>query len=360
MSLSPPYQAKNGPLNSIDELLLVRGVTPQLLYGNDLNRNGRLDPGEDDGNPLNQGWSAFLTVYGREVNADSDGNARVFLQDPDLSTNLNALTQALGSDMANYILAYRLFTPSSTAPPATSSSTTSSTTTSSSTSGSGSGGTVTVVVKTTTTSTAKTSPATADNVNTAVQNALQNSNAKEKNKITSVLALMNTQVTLPKPAGSPPNAPDLVYPCPLNDSTQLPNLLPLLLDKTTTTNGGEVIPRLNVNTAPQEVLTSLPGVSDTDVQNALSARSGLDLTTLEARTGAWLVTQAQMSPTVFQSLEKYISGRSSVYRVQSIGYFANSGPVARVEAVIDTTAGAPRILYFRDLTDLGKGFDPPR
>jgi hypothetical protein len=63
---------------------------------------------------------------------------------------------------------------------------------------------------------------------------------------------------------------------------------------------------------------------------------------------------------VFQSLEKYISGRSSVYRVQSIGYFANSGPVARVEAVIDTTSGAPRILYFRDLTDLGKGFDPPR
>jgi hypothetical protein len=189
---------------------------------------------------------------------------------------------------------------------------------------------------------------------------LTNPSAKEKNKISSVLALINTQVTLPKAAGAAANAPDRVYPCPLNDPSQLATLLPLLLDKTTTTQGGEVVPRMNVNTAPQEVLMTLPGVSDTDVQNALSIRANLDMTTLEAQTGAWLVTQAQMNPTVFQSLEKYISGRSSVYRVQSIGYFANSGPVARVEAVVDTTPGAPRILYFRDLTDLGRGFDPPR
>src|SRR5207247_2554528 len=47
--LTPPYRTRNGPLDSIDELLLVRGVTPQLLYGSDLNRNGILDPEEDDG-----------------------------------------------------------------------------------------------------------------------------------------------------------------------------------------------------------------------------------------------------------------------------------------------------------------------
>jgi len=115
-----------------------------------------------------------------------------------------------------------------------------------------------------------------------------------------------------------------------------------------------------VNTAPQEVLKALPGVTDTDLQNAMSIRSTLDMTSLEARTGAWLVTQAGMNPIVFQALEKYVTGTSHVYRVQSLGYFSQSGPVARVEAVIDTTPGAPRILYFRDLTDLGRGFDPPR
>jgi hypothetical protein len=53
-----------------------------------------------------------------------------------------------------------------------------------------------------------------------------------------------------------------------------------------------------------------------------------------------------------------------VYRIQSIGYFEKGGPVARVEAVVDTNPinpglpGSPRILYYRDLTELGRAIDP--
>ena len=61
-----------------------------------------------------------------------------------------------------------------------------------------------------------------------------------------------------------------------------------------------------------------------------------------------------------QSLEQYITARSQVYRVQSVGHFDSGGPTARVEAVIDTNAGRPRIVYYRDLTGLGKGFNLPR
>ena len=38
-ALIPPYTPRNGPLNSLDELLMVAGVTPELLYGLDSNRN---------------------------------------------------------------------------------------------------------------------------------------------------------------------------------------------------------------------------------------------------------------------------------------------------------------------------------
>jgi general secretion pathway protein K len=31
--LDPPYRCKNGPLDRVEELLLVRGVTPELFYG---------------------------------------------------------------------------------------------------------------------------------------------------------------------------------------------------------------------------------------------------------------------------------------------------------------------------------------
>ena len=33
LSLSPPYTAKNGPFDTVEELLWVRGVTPDLFYG---------------------------------------------------------------------------------------------------------------------------------------------------------------------------------------------------------------------------------------------------------------------------------------------------------------------------------------
>ncbi|MGD0464134.1 MAG: type II secretion system protein GspK [Tepidisphaeraceae bacterium] len=45
-SLTEPYQCKNGPFETVEELLLVDGVTPQLLWGYDLNRNGILEPAE--------------------------------------------------------------------------------------------------------------------------------------------------------------------------------------------------------------------------------------------------------------------------------------------------------------------------
>lgn len=47
--LQPSYSSKNSPLESLDELLLVRGVSSEYLYGEDFNRNGLLDPNENDG-----------------------------------------------------------------------------------------------------------------------------------------------------------------------------------------------------------------------------------------------------------------------------------------------------------------------
>jgi hypothetical protein len=43
-----------------------------------------------------------------------------------------------------------------------------------------------------------------------------------------------------------------------------------------------------------------------------------------------------------------------------VGYFDQGGFMARIEAVIDTNGGRPRIIYWRDLSELGKGFDIPR
>ena len=51
------YRPRNGRLQSIRELLLVRGVTEELLYGEDRNGNGILDPNEDSGTKISPSGS---------------------------------------------------------------------------------------------------------------------------------------------------------------------------------------------------------------------------------------------------------------------------------------------------------------
>ena len=111
-SLTPPYHCKNGPLDSLEELLLVRGVTPELLFGNDHNRNGILDKNEDTGSGyFDRGWSAYLTIYSREQDLDSQNNIRIYVNSSDVQSTYDKLINAVGADLAYYIAAYRLYGP---------------------------------------------------------------------------------------------------------------------------------------------------------------------------------------------------------------------------------------------------------
>jgi len=86
-NLAYGYQIRNGPFRTMRELLLVRGVMEQLLYGEDTNLNGKLDYNERDGdvsgppddgnNQLDRGWITYLTCYSYDRNVDADGNQRV-------------------------------------------------------------------------------------------------------------------------------------------------------------------------------------------------------------------------------------------------------------------------------------------
>jgi DNA uptake protein ComE-like DNA-binding protein len=86
-NLPYPYVIRNGPFKTMRELLKVKGVTPELLYGEDTNLNGELDFNERDGdeswppdngdNKLDQGWIAYLTCYSYDRNVDGLGSQRV-------------------------------------------------------------------------------------------------------------------------------------------------------------------------------------------------------------------------------------------------------------------------------------------
>jgi type II secretory pathway component PulK len=93
--LPQPYIARDTDLETLEELLLVRGFTPELFYGEDANLNFHLDPNEDDGDErfppdnnngvLDLGLRQYLTVSSYDLNLDKDRLPRLKLNDPSLT-----------------------------------------------------------------------------------------------------------------------------------------------------------------------------------------------------------------------------------------------------------------------------------
>lgn len=59
-SLEKPYSCKDGPFDSVEELLLVRGMTPEILYGTSKQSDEEDGEGEDN----YEGVAEYLTVKG--------------------------------------------------------------------------------------------------------------------------------------------------------------------------------------------------------------------------------------------------------------------------------------------------------
>ncbi|MBI2875702.1 MAG: general secretion pathway protein GspK [Candidatus Tectomicrobia bacterium] len=72
-SLDPPYQAKNDKFDSPEELLLIRGMTPEILYGSPGNRAGSAPSERLLGNGKTTGIYPYLTVVGEseEINLNT-------------------------------------------------------------------------------------------------------------------------------------------------------------------------------------------------------------------------------------------------------------------------------------------------
>jgi len=111
-TLKPPYYMKGTNFESVFELRMVYGMTTDILFGEDANLNGVLDPNENDGDVtppvdnrdgrLDPGLLEYLTVYTSDPNLDTNGNARVSVNDS--SSLLSALTNKLSTDLASKVV----------------------------------------------------------------------------------------------------------------------------------------------------------------------------------------------------------------------------------------------------------------
>lgn len=96
-TLARPYRPRQDRFTSIDELLLVRGVTPELLYG-----------GSDSTGPAS-GWASLITLHSAESNLRRDGaTPKINVNHPNLAELFDALQREFHQDAARFVVAWRL------------------------------------------------------------------------------------------------------------------------------------------------------------------------------------------------------------------------------------------------------------
>ncbi len=280
-TLRSPYEPRNAPIRSLQELELIAGVRPEYVRGEDWNLNGILDPNENDGDlswppdnadgKLDAGWSAILTASSSEgVLLGASGQARL-----DLVTAAPAdIAQRLGvtSNQAEVISAY-----------------------------------------------AQTSTATLAEFLRTDLNTLA--------RQTGVF-----QPTSGLGGGRGGGGAPQVRIDPLTDEQ-----LALLFAETTLDEAaaGPFPGKLNINTCPAEVLQYLPGIDPGLADSIIFER--------EARTGGFaniidLLSVPAMDRNTLAGLVAMIDTRSNVYTVVSRGRDAATGLEVEISATIDRSS----------------------
>jgi hypothetical protein len=57
-----------------------------------------------------------------------------------------------------------------------------------------------------------------------------------------------------------------------------------------------------------------------------------------------------------QTFQPLMTGGGNVYRAQIVGYFQSGQASSRAEVVFDATSPLPRVLFWRDISHLGRGY----
>ncbi|MBN2477370.1 MAG: general secretion pathway protein GspK [Pirellulales bacterium] len=347
--LRVPYAPRNAAPASIEELMLVRGVTRALLMGADANLNYQLEPAETDAARQAQGvslsgarltWASYLTVYSAERNVNPQGEPRVDLNEQDLDALHEKLTALFNPAWADFVVFYRQYGPYEEAE--------------------ASGPSDADAMAPTNESVPPETPRRVTGVGRGRSAPSLDLSVPAAFEITSVLDLVGAEVRVANPAAaSDPSAePYSLVENPLDDDPASVRVyLPELLDHATVDPRKVIRGRVNVNSAPRAVLAGVPGLDGALVEQIAAARRRPGARDDAGRRHVtWLLTEGLVDLPKMKALLPYLTTGGDVFRAQIVGFFDEPAPTARAELVIDATESPPRQLYYKDLRLLGVGY----
>lgn len=362
-TLKPGYNAKCARFDTVEELLQVKGFNGWILYGEDYNRNGLIDANEDDGNAsfppdnqngkLERGLAPFLTVVSRELNSDSDGKPRINLNMKELDKLEEQLrAKQIGGNIVEYIMGIRkggvafrsvmdlLPVPPPEPEPET---------------------------QPADSQPADSQPSDEEDDGTTSQPSDESStsqpgdatsqpssqpNKRTRNSGAGTGSRRRRGTTQPTSQPKEPPLTNLTDEVPPGTAADLP----VLLDRLSADLRPMFSGRINVTTAPREVLLTLPELTEEEVNAIVSARGGLSGD--DKRTPAWLLTQGLVSERKFRKLLPKLTSGSATFSVDSVGFADHVGTTKRLSAILEMRGPIGQVLYYRDLTPLGPAYTP--
>lgn len=315
--LDPAYDVKNGPMDSLDELLLVRDITPELLFGLDVNRNGVLDDIETAGTnassldaDMHLGWANYITLFSKESNLNGEGLVRVNINGTDLDQLRDDLNASFNDQWTNYILQYRINGPSASVP----------------------------------------NPEE-DTIVSAAEVPLELTGTETGSfTFASVVDLVETFVEVENADGE-----TVFLQSPINIETL--GLAMTTAMKNLTIYEGDSIPgRINIMQAPRRTMEGIPGMDSELIDRIIQVREyELDdpgFLDLNRNYETWLLTEFLVDVPTMRSLMPFICVGGDVYQAEVVGYFGDGVGTSRAEAIIDTTVEVPKLIFWRDKTHL--------
>ena len=315
--VDPPYAPRNGPPETVEELLLVRGVTPDLLFGRDINRNGMIDSHEqsapvvvktDVPGAMDRGWSAYLTLHSQERNASPSGQPRIYLNQDDMGQLHAELSSVFPREWANYIVAYRQNGPYSG-------------------------------------NTTETAKADSGDIDFSDEGRFT---------LTQVLDLVGSRTRVRFQGDQQATVLECPFP---EELIAMGFYMPMLMDNATVNSSPTIPGRININQAPRVVLQGIPGLDEEMINQIISLRTPeVELERPNRRHETWLLIEAVVSLDEMRGLMPFITGGGDVYRTQTVGYFDGGGASARAEVIIDATSPLPAVVSWRDISHLGRGY----
>jgi hypothetical protein len=123
-------------------------------------------------------------------------------------------------------------------------------------------------------------------------------------------------------------------------------------------NAAPSIPgRLNINQAPRTLLSGVPGLTSTAVDQILADRDvSLGQQRPEQVHETWLLSSGIVKLDQMKKLMPLVTTGGNVYRAQVVGFFDEEGPADRLEVVIDATQSPPIVRRRWELKELGPGY----